>query len=469
MEQQRHFLLVTFPAQGHINPSLQFAKRLITIGVQVTFTTSISAYRRIMSNTSTFPHSLTFAPFSDGYDEGFKPNDDVDQFMSELQHRGSKALTDLILNLADKASPVTCIIYTTLLPWAGNVAFKLNIPSALLWIQPATVLNIYYYYYNGYGDLLSNETDHPIELPGLPVLTYRDLPSFFLPSNPYAFALETLKLQFQIFEQETKPLVLVNTFDALEIEGLKAVDKLNLVAIGPLIPSAYLDGKDPSDKSFGADLFKGSKDYIEWLDSKANSSVVYVSFGSIAVLPKQQLETIANGLLKSRRPFLWVIRRSENGTENEEESKILNRLEELNKEGLIVPWCSQVEVLSHPSVGCFITHCGWNSTLESLVTGVPVVAFPQWTDQPTAAKLIQDVWKTGVRVKVKEEDGEGIVESEELVRCLEMVMEGESGEEMRKNAKHWRDLAREAAQEGGSSDKNLKAFVDEIATACGVY
>ncbi|KAJ4968097.1 hypothetical protein NE237_014798 [Protea cynaroides] len=376
---QPHFLVVTFPAQGHINPGLQFAKRLVATGARVTFATSASVHRR-MSNTSIIPNDLTVAPFCDDFDY-IKTDDDIEHFLSELKHHGSQTLTDLVLDLANKASPVTCIVYTLLLPWVADLALKLFVPCCLLWIQPATVLDIYYYYFNGYADLMANRTDpsYSVELPGLPILTCRDIPSFFLPSNTYAFVLKAFQEQLEKLEQETKVQVLVNTYDALEPQGLKAIEKFNLVAIGPLIPSAFLDGKDPSDKSFGADLFKGSKDYIDWLNSKPNSSVVYVSFGSIAMLPKKQMEAMANGLLQSRRPFLWVIRRSENGTENEE-NKILDQLEELNEQGLIVPWCSQVEVLSHASVGCFVTHCGWNSTLESVATGVPVVAFPQWTD-----------------------------------------------------------------------------------------
>ena len=127
---------------------------------------------------------------------------------------------------------------------------------------------------------------------------------------------------------------------------------------------------------------------------------------------------------------------------------------------MIVPWCSQVEVLSHPSLGCFMTHCGWNSTLESLVSGVPKVAFPQWSDQGTNAKLTEDVWKTGVRVMVNKD---GIVEGDEIKRCLELVVgDGEKGEAIRRNAKKWKELAMEAVNEVGSSYNNLKAFVDEI-------
>ena len=88
------------------------------------------------------------------------------------------------------------------------------------------------------------------------------------------------------------------------------------------------------------------------------------------------------------------------------------------------------------------------------------MAFPQKTDQGTNGKLIEDVWKTGVRVTANEE---GIVEGEEIKRCLKVVMGGgERGEELRRNAGKWKDLAREAVKDGGSSDNNLKAFLDEL-------
>lgn len=345
------------------------------------------------------------------------------------------------------------------------MAREFQIPRALLWIQPATVLGIYYNYFNGYEEVITNNCNDPswsIKLPGLPLLTSTDLPSFVLPSGSknYAFALPTFKEQLEKLDLETNPKVLVNTFDALEPEALKSIEKYNLVGIGPLIPSAFLDGKDPLDTSFGGDLFQKSKHYIEWLSSKDESSVVYISFGSILDLPKKQMDEIALGLLDSRRPFLWVIREKE----NEREEDRISFMEELEGQGMIVPWCSQLEILSHPSLGCFVTHCGWNSTLESLASGVSVVAFPQWTDQGTNAKLIVDVWKTGVRVRANEE---GIVEGGELNRCIEMAMGGgERGDEMRRNAKKWRDLAVEAVKDGGSSNRNLMDFVEEVGGGC---
>ncbi|KAI8003787.1 hypothetical protein LOK49_LG08G02213 [Camellia lanceoleosa] len=111
-------------------------------------------------------------------------------------------------------------------------------------------------------------------------------------------------------------------------------------------------------------------------------------------------------------------------------------------------------------MGCFVTHCGWNSTLECLVLGIPVVCLPQFTDQPTNVKLLEDEFKTGVRAT---KNDEGLVEGNEIKRCIELVTgDGEIGEGITKNAKKWKYLAKEAANEGGSSDKNLRTFVDKI-------
>ncbi|CAA3021213.1 crocetin glucosyltransferase, chloroplastic-like [Olea europaea subsp. europaea] len=463
-----HVLLVSFPAQGHLNPLLTFAKTLVRNGIKVTFSTSLYAQRRMAKATDGTTKNITFEAFSDGYDDGCKSSDDHDQYMAEIRNRSSNTIREAILASAEQGCPVTCLVYSLLLPWAAAVAREMHIPSALLWIQPTTVLDIYYYYFNGCGEEIKNSSDDPswaIQLPRLPLLAKRDLPSFLHPpsSEHKLFALSTCKEHLEILDAETKPKVLVNTFDALEPDALKAIEDYELIGIGPLIPSAFLDGKDPSDNVIGGDLFHKSEDYVQWLNSKPESSVVYVSFGSLLSLPKVQLEEIAKGLHECNRPFLWVIRVKENPEEEKDDDK-LSCSEELEKLGKIVPWCSQLEVLTHPSLGCFVTHCGWNSTLECIACGVPMVAFPQWADQGTNARLIQDVWETGLRVNPRED---GTVENEEITRCIETIMDdGEKSRELRENARKWKTYAREAMQEDGSSTKNLMAFVEELGDYC---
>ncbi|KAI6693928.1 hypothetical protein NL676_021638 [Syzygium grande] len=253
------------------------------------------------------------------------------------------------------------------------------------------MFSIYYYYCNGYEDVIKNVTSQScdttsfIQLPGLPQLTDRNVPSFFNLENKYVFlALPKLQSQFQQLKEGGNPkVVLVNTYNALELEVLRAIGTLHWVEIGPLVPFRFLDAKNHNsyDKFCRGDLFRGSEEYVQWLNSK--------------------------------EMFLYSL--------------------------------------------------GWNSTLESLVCGIPMVAFPQFGDQITNSKLVKDVWKVGVRVTKINEEGI-FVEGGEIKKCLKLVMGGgQRGDGIRKNAKKCKDLAMESSKEGGSSDKNLEAFVEEFA------
>jgi UDP:flavonoid glycosyltransferase YjiC (YdhE family) len=130
------------------------------------------------------------------------------------------------------------------------------------------------------------------------------------------------------------------------------------------------------------------------------------------------------------------------------------------RQGMVVEWCDQARVLSHPAVGCFVTHCGWNSALESIASGVPIVAVPQWTDQPTVAWLVEDCAGVGVRVEV---DDEGVAERGEIQRCVETVMgDGDAAVEIRASAMTWMEQAKEAIAAGGVLERNLQAFVSGL-------
>lgn len=227
-----------------------------------------------------------------------------------------------------------------------------------------------------------------------------------------------------------------------------------LRTIGPTIPSLYLDGKLQDNKDYCLSVYTPNINAsIEWLNERQNASVVYVSFGSLAKLGPKQMEELARGLRDSNEYFLWVVRSSE-------EAKLPKfLLEEKREKELVVSWCPQLDVLAHKATGCFITHCGWNSTLEALSLGVPMVAMPQWTDQCTNAKYVVDVWKMGSRAQP---DEKGIVGREEVGRCVGEIMKGEKGKEIRKNSHKWRELAIKAVDEGGSSDKNIDEFVAKL-------
>ena len=227
------------------------------------------------------------------------------------------------------------------------------------------------------------------------------------------------------------------------------------LTIGPTVPSKYLDNRVKNDNRYGLNLFtlESSININNWLDTKPAGSVVFVSFGSMANLSNKQMEELALGFKGSNYYFLWVVRASE-------EAKLPKTfVEDIGEKGMVVNWCQQMEVLSHKAIGCFFTHCGWNSTVEALSLGVPMVGMPQWTDQTTDAKFVQDVWKVGIRVKV---DANGIVGREEIEFCIREVIEGERGREMKENAIKWKGLALEAISEGGTSDKNIDEIVSKL-------
>ena len=228
-----------------------------------------------------------------------------------------------------------------------------------------------------------------------------------------------------------------------------------MLTIGPTIPSIYLDKRVENDEDYDLNLFKLDTTSTSWLSTKPPGSVVYVSFGSMANLSINQMEELAWGLKQTNFYFLWVVRSSE-------VAKIPDRfVEEMGDKGLISNWIPQTEVLANEAVGCFFTHCGWNSTIEAMCLGVPMVSMPQWTDQTTDAKFVEDIWKVGVRVKV---DGNGIVSREEIESCIRQVLEGEKGKVMKENAKKWKELAIEAVSEGGSLEKNIDEVVSKILT-----
>lgn len=352
------------------------------------------------------------------------------------------------------------LVYDSVIPWALDIAHKFGLRGACFFTQPCGVCAIYYHLHEGKFKVpLDLEQSGVVSLPSLPGIGFDDMPSFVSDMGSYPAMLGLLVNQFSNFRKAD--WILFNTFDKLEEQIVKwmASQRSSIKTIGPTIPSKFLDKRLEDDKDYGLSLFKPNAEAcMKWLDTKPKASVVYASFGSLASLSQAQMEEIAWGLKNSNYYFLWVVRSSEQG------KLPSNFIDETSaeKKGLIVNWCSQLQVLAHQAVGCFMTHCGWNSTLEALSLGVPMVAMPQWSDQTTNTKFVVELWRTGVRVKVNDK---GIIGKEEIEMRIREVMEGERGSELRKNAVRWKELAKEAVDEGGSSDTNIEEFVSEILNA----
>ncbi|XP_028120332.1 UDP-glycosyltransferase 74B1-like [Camellia sinensis] len=452
MEQRNHgghVVVLPYPSQGHINPLLQFAKRLASKGVKATLATTHYTVKSICVP------NIAVEPISDGFDNGgFTQARAEDVYLKSLRENGSRTLSQLIEKHKNTNFPINCVVYDSFFPWALDVAKTHGIYGAPFFTNSATVCAIFCHVHHGLVKLPVKVEELPLVLPGIPPLNLVDLPSFVQAPESYPAYL-AMKLS-QYSNLDKADWVFGNTFEELEGEAVKNVLELwPGKMIGPMVPSAYLDGRIEEDKGYGASLWKPlSSDCAKWLEAKPSQSVVYVSFGSMVSLTEEQMEEMAWGLKGSNLDFIWVVRESEI---TKLPSEFTNSTAQ--EKGLIVTWCNQLEMLAHQAIGCFVTHCGWNSTLEGLSLGVPMVGVPKWTDQLTDAKFIEEIWGVGFRAK---EDEKGVVRREELMGCLKEVMEGERSVEIRKNCCKWKELAKEAISEGGSSDKSIDEFVEQL-------
>lgn len=251
--------------------------------------------------------------------------------------------------------------------------------------------------------------------------------------------------------------LILNTFEELDGTVLNHMRKKcpNIYTIGPL--HAHLRMRmNPTCFSISnsSSLLKEDMSCLTWLDSQASKSVIYVSFGSIATLTKQQLMEFWHGLVNSGIKFLWVIRPDTiidgGGWEWEWE---WNNIPEEN--GYIVEWAPQEKVLNHEAIGGFLTHSGWNSCLESIYSGVPMICWPYFMDQQVNSRFVSEVWKIGLDMKDVSCDRAVI---EEMIRELMDVRK----DEFLKRADEMAKLARACLHEGGSSYSNLQRLVTDI-------
>ncbi|KAE8714456.1 putative Trichome birefringence-like 43 [Hibiscus syriacus] len=426
---------------GHINPVLQFAKRLASKGLQVSLITFCGNKSLEIRDNS----SVKLEPVFDDLGADSVMEKSIDDYLDRLEAVVTFRLPQIIdkLGMSKSENTASCLVYDSALPWALDIAKQQGVYGAEFFTFSCAVSTIYYNLHEG---LLKVPIVEPCTfMAGLPLLRPHDLPSFISDIGAYPTLTHLLTNQFSSFKKAD--WVFFNTFTSLENER-------PIKTIGPTVPSKYLENRVDDDDDYGVHLFKPEIDICaNWLNSKKTGSVVYVSFESLAAPGEDQMEELAMGLKRSGRNFLWVVRESE-------QKKIpANFIEETSEKGLVVSWSPQLEVLGHKAVGCFMSHCGWNSMMEALSLGVPMVAPPHWTDQTTNAKFIADVWRVGIRAEI---DGEGIIGKEEIERCIREVMDGDQSEEMKRNAMNWKKSATDAVSEGGSSENNIIEFIAQL-------
>ncbi|XP_076925125.1 7-deoxyloganetin glucosyltransferase-like [Bidens hawaiensis] len=347
--------------------------------------------------------------------------------------------------------------------YALPLAEELGVPTALLWTSGTGSLICFDQFDNliqkglmplkDPSDLVNGYLDTVIDfIPSMPGIPLKYIPTFVRMLNPGdEYMVEFNKQELERAKKATA--VIFNTFNELEYDILETISLkyTNCLGIGPL-HMLENNNVDKSLESIKTNLWKEEPKCLEWLDSKEPLSVIYVNFGSITVMNPQQLAEFCWGLAKSNQSFLWVIRPDLVGGDSV--ALPPEFLAETSNRGMLVSWCSQEKVLSHPSVGGFSTHCGWNSTLESISYGVPMICWPFFTDQLTNCWLSCNKWKVALEI-------DNNVKRDEVSKLVIELMNGEKGKEMRKNAIDLKNKAEASCKfPSGSSVINLEKLIN---------
>ncbi|MQM09187.1 hypothetical protein Taro_042055 [Colocasia esculenta] len=467
--EKSHVVCIPYPAQGHINPMLMLAKLLHSKGFHVTFVNTEYNHRRLLNSRGQTAldglPDFRFQTIPDGL-----PPSDTDDGTQHIPSLCKSTMNcclphfrDLLARLNDaggEVPPVSCIVSDGVMSFTLDAAEELGVPEVLFWTTSACGFMGYIQHKEvvdrGLTPLQGEEAqmrngylDTPVDwIPGMPGLRLKDLPSFIRTSTPD----DLFMVKFGIRETQRASrasAIILNTFEELErpvLDAMAAILSPPVYTVGPLsLLYGQLPPKSPV-ATMGSNLWKADSSCLEWLDGRRSRSVVYVNFGSITVMSNQQLVEFAWGLASSRQDFLWVIR-SDLVRGN---SAVLPKefLEETSARGLLTSWCVQEAVLGHPAIGGFLTHSGWNSTLESICGGVPMLCWPFFAEQPTNCRYACAEWGIGMEI-------DNNVRREEVGALIRDLMAGTKGEKMRKKALAWKESAERAAKPGGSSAMNL--------------
>ncbi|KAF7046673.1 hypothetical protein CFC21_055690 [Triticum aestivum] len=473
-----HAVVIAYPYQGHVIPAAHLALRLAARGFAVTFVNTESVHEqtaralgvdrhrydifagaRASSGHKEEPLDVRYELVSDGFPLGFDRSLNHDQFKESELHVLAAHVEDLLRRVVvDPAS--TCLVADTFFVWPATLARKLGVPYVSFWTEPALIFNLYYHM-----DLLAehghfNSSKGPPRkdtityVPGVPAIEPHELMSYLQDTDATTVV---HRIIFKAFDEARRAdYVLCNTVEELEPSTVAALRaEKPFYAVGPIgFPRRRRGGGV-------ATSMWAESDCSQWLDAQPPGSVLYISFGSYAHVTRQELHDIAAGVLASGARFLWAMRPDIVSSDDPDPLPEGFAAASAGR-GLVVPWCCQVEVLAHAALAGFLTHCGWNSVLESVWAGVPMLCFPLLTDQFTNRRLVVREWRVGVPIGDR-----GKVFPDEVSARIQGVISGQEGKELRQALRKVTAKLKAAAAPGGSSQSSFDDFVDELTHRCG--
>ncbi|KAJ4721003.1 UDP-glycosyltransferase [Melia azedarach] len=448
-QSQPHIAVLAFPYPTHASPLLSLITRLAVAAPNALF----SFIGTAQCNTTVFtptsdqrPPNIIPYNISDGVPVGYvftgKLHEDIELFLNAADRNFRKAIDAAVIESGRRLS---CLV-TDAFIWLGKeMAEDRNVPWIAFWTGGPNSLAAHVYTDLIRERIQPGEENRSLEfIPGLSKLTVADFPEGTVLGN--------LQSVFSVMQRRMRrrlpkaAAVFINCFEELDRDitiDLQSRFKkfFNIGPLNMLSPSLPVS---VGDDKYGC---------LPWLDKqKKAASVAYIGFGSAAKPSPKEMVAIAEALEASKVPFIWSIK--ENLQENLPNG-FLERIKS-NGNGMLVDWAPQVKVLGHEAVGVFVTHCGWNSILESVAGGVPMIGRPFWGDQGIDGKMIEDVWGIGVIVEG------GIFTKNALMCSFDLILTQERGKKIREKTAKLKQLTHNAVGPRGSSKRNFDSLLQLV-------
>ncbi|KAK9669129.1 hypothetical protein RND81_13G111300 [Saponaria officinalis] len=451
-------LVVPYPMQGHVIPMMKLSESIANHGIKVTIVITEHNYKGMVSHSmidlrdeeKTRKVRLVTVP------DGLEPDDDRKDH-SRVAESVTRVMPGHVYEIIKKKTErqgqncnFTCMIADPVFGWAPNFAEEIGIKLGVFWSSSpgalASTLIIPQLLKSGFidqqGKPLKKEA---IELlPNIPNMGPEELPWYN--NHESVFGNNQMFNTFRTSEHVLKRAkwVLCNWFKDITPPSDTSIP-VNILPIGPLL----------ANTAPGETLYPEDSTCLMWLDQQPSKSVIYVAFGSILSLTQTQLTELAHGLELTGRRFLWAVRAD---MSNQNVVQLPDGFEaRIANCGKLVEWASQEKVLAHPSIACFLTHCGWNSTMEGLSHGVPFICWPCFADQPYTRTCICESWKIGLSLVSRE--NKGVVCANDVRSKIDELL---SREDLMKNCVKFKECVRTCVAQGGSSFVAMQGFIEEV-------
>lgn len=462
MERRIDIAVVSVPILSHQIAISEFCKKLLTLNPNFHITIIIPVLDSLPNASKFMISSLS----SLNIDTIILPSVNLPQETTPSLKLplSMKKSVSFIINALSSITSTTKLVAIVADYFAYEVfpfAKKHNILSYTYFPSSASVLSLCYFHSSILDEIISQQ--HHVSIPGCVPIHVSDLPTSFQDLSSETFKHFLLRSK-GIMGKSLCDGILVNSFMELEEKAVKAMmegNNPNVFMVGPILQNVYDCENTENDSSC-----------LEWLDKQTTKSVVFVSFGSGATLSQNQMNELALGLELSCQKFLWVVREPNDlasgnyfGSSSSKEKDPLSFLpkgflERTKGKGFVVPnWAPQVKILAHKAIGGFVTHCGWFSTIECVVNGLPIIAWPLFAEQRMIAAILVDGLKVAIRPKINNESG--IIKKGEIGNVLKRLMVENEGREIGERMKVLQDASAAAIKVDGSSSTTLSQLVNK--------